>query len=114
MRNMSSSTEGSLPLITHAHGLLRPRVLYVSDLDGTLLGPDTRVSDTSASMLNEAIGRGAFFTVATARTPATVVELLAKVEMRLPAVVMTGAALFHFEDRSFSRVCCFPPAWPNA
>lgn len=109
MRIMSSSPEGRVPLTTHAHGLLRPRVLYVSDLDGTLLGPDTRVSDTSAEMLNHAIGHGACFTVATARTPATVVDLLAHVEMRLPAVVMTGAALFHFEDRSFSRVCCFQP-----
>lgn len=88
---------------------MRPRVLYVSDLDGTLLGPDSRISDASASMLNEAIGRGALFTVATARTPATVVDLLQEVDMRLPAVVMTGAALFSFTDRRFSRVCCFPP-----
>lgn len=88
---------------------MRTRVLYVSDLDGTLLDPHTRVTPASASMLNEAIGRGALFTVATARTPATVVDLLRDVEMRLPAVVMTGAALFHFADHSFSRVRCFPP-----
>jgi hydroxymethylpyrimidine pyrophosphatase-like HAD family hydrolase len=104
---MSLSNEGDVPLVNHARGLLRRRVLYVSDLDGTLLGPDSCVSAQSAAMLNRAIAKGALFTVATARTPATVVGLLREVDMRLPAVVMTGAALFDFSDHSFSRVCLF-------
>ena len=44
--------------------------LYVSDLDGTLLGADSHLSVASCAMLNEAIAQGALFTVATARTPA--------------------------------------------
>ena len=107
MSSMSLSNEGDVPLVNHARGLLRRRVLYVSDLDGTLLGPDSCVSAQSAAMLNRAIAKGALFTVATARTPATVVGLLREVDMRLPAVVMTGAALFDFSDHSFSRVCLF-------
>lgn len=75
------------------------RTLFVSDLDGTLLNSSSEVSGESASMLNRAILRGAMFTVATARTPATVVSLLEDVDMRIPAVVMTGCALYEF-DRS--------------
>lgn len=68
--------------------------LYVSDLDGTLLGKDSRLSSKSAGMLNEAIRRGADFTIATARTPATVSRLLAGVDFQLPLIVMTGAAIW--------------------
>lgn len=102
---MSSSENKKVPLLTHAHGLLKSNVLYVSDLDGTLLSPDSAVTSRSSAMLNEAIERGALFTIATARTPATVIELMGQVDMQLPAVVMTGAALFRFTDYSFSRVC---------
>lgn len=91
------------------HGLLRRRTLFVSDLDGTLLDSTSHVSPESAAMLNEAMAAGALFTVATARTPATVVSLLADVELRLPAVVMTGAALFDLRARTFSRLQYMAP-----
>lgn len=68
--------------------------LYVSDLDGTLLGPGARLSARSTGLLNEAIRLGARFSVATARTPATVAGLLSEVDCRLPLVVMTGAAIW--------------------
>lgn len=72
------------------------RTLFVSDLDGTLLNSSSLVSDASVRMLNGAVARGAMFTVATARTPATVVTLLKDVDMRVPAVVMTGGAFYDF------------------
>lgn len=68
--------------------------LYVSDLDGTLLGADSRISAASVEMLKEAISRGATFTVATARTPATVAGILEGITLPVPAIVMTGAALW--------------------
>ncbi len=73
---------------------MRSDTLYVSDLDGTLLGADSKLSPGSISMLQQAIGEGALFTVATARTPATVSTLLQDVPLQLPAIVMTGAALW--------------------
>lgn len=82
--------------------------LYVSDLDGTLLGADSRLSAASCAMLNEAIAQGALFTVATARTPATVSPLLAEVAMNLPAVVMTGSALWSRNSRAYSDVHSLP------
>lgn len=81
------------------------KTLYVSDLDGTLLQPDARLSEETVGMLNEAISRGKNFTVATARTPATVSPILSDVNIKLPAIVMTGAALWHRDENSYSRVC---------
>ncbi len=68
--------------------------LFASDLDGTLLNSDSRLSPETERMLNRAIDAGALFTVATARTPATVAELMKGVALQLPLVVMTGAALW--------------------
>ena len=77
--------------------------LYVTDLDGTLLDASGKVSPLGKSLLNEAISEGAAFTVATARTPATVAPLLAGVDMRIPAIVMTGAAMWNPADGQYSN-----------
>lgn len=82
----------------------RKRTLYVSDMDGTLLQPEARLSAETIRLLNEAIAEGALFTVATARTPATVSPLLAEVNLRLPAIVMTGAAQWCKQTGDYSHV----------
>lgn len=84
------------------------RTLYISDLDGTLLGADSLVSARSRAMLNEAIARGALFTVATARTPATVAELLKGVDVDMPLVVMTGATLWNPADGRYTHTRFLP------
>lgn len=78
--------------------------LYVSDLDGTLLNSDTRLSDTTVRLLNKAIAHGALFTVATARTPATVTTLMSRVAVKLPMIVLAGAAMWHDAERTYSDV----------
>lgn len=83
--------------------------LYVSDLDGTLLGEDSRVSAESARLLNDAISRGALFTAATARTPATVSILLSGIRTTLPIVVMTGAAMWNPATGLYSNVVTMSP-----
>lgn len=89
------------------------KTLYVSDLDGTLLGPDSRISQRSREILNDVIARGASFTVATARTPATVSVLLQGLEMRNPAIVMTGAALWDPATGVYSHVSYMNPGIPQ-
>ncbi|MDE6206378.1 MAG: HAD family hydrolase [Muribaculaceae bacterium] len=71
---------------------MRKDTLYVSDLDGTLLGTDSRISSRSSEIISGLSRQGAKITVATARTPATVVPLLANTYTTPPAVVMTGTA----------------------
>lgn len=81
------------------------RTLYVSDLDGTLLNAQSQVSETTATILNDLIeNRGALFTVATARTPATVVSLMNNVHTRLPLIVMAGAAMWDNSRHCYANV----------
>ena len=75
--------------------------LYVSDLDGTLLNTQGVVSDNSSRILSRLTEEGALVTVATARTPATVEPLLSRVSTVLPAIVMTGAALWDRQSLSY-------------
>ena len=85
------------------------KTLYVSDLDGTLLQPDARLSARTVELLNQSISKGKLFTVATARTPATVAPILEGVDIRLPAIVMTGAALWNRDSGRYSRVMHMTP-----
>ncbi|MDE7402271.1 MAG: HAD family hydrolase [Muribaculaceae bacterium] len=85
------------------------KTLFVSDLDGTLMQPDARISDESRRMLNDAIASGALFTIATARTPATVAPILEGINMNLPAIVMTGAALWDSRTNCYSNLRHFSP-----
>lgn len=70
------------------------KTLYISDLDGTLLDSRSQISPASGEMLNRMIADGLNFSIATARTPATVVRLMSGIDCRLPLIVMTGAALW--------------------
>ena len=83
------------------------RTLFISDLDGTLLGSDSRISDESRRMLNAAIGRGAMFSIVTARTPGTVADITAGLDLRMPAVVMTGAAMWDRNTGQYTDVQYF-------
>lgn len=55
------------------------KTLFVSDLDGTLMQPDATLSPVTVRLLNKAIDAGRLFSVATARTPATVVPIMERV-----------------------------------
>lgn len=82
----------------------RDKTLYITDLDGTFLNPSARVTEESRRLINEAISRGALFSVATARTPATIHTLLEGIDLKLPMVVMTGAALWDMKTNRYSDI----------
>ena len=78
--------------------------LYVSDLDGTLLGDDSQLSAVTVATLNRIIDElGGLFTVATARTPATVVPLMQEVHARLPFIVIGGSAMWNPMTRNYEH-----------
>lgn len=70
------------------------RNLYVSDLDGTLLNSDEKITIFSKNNLNKLIEDGANFTIATARTPATVIDILDGLNIKLPLVLMNGVIIY--------------------
>lgn len=73
---------------------MKKMTLYVSDMDGTLLNNGSFVSPESAEIIADLTADGALITVATARTPATVVPLMEACHTEVPYVVITGAATF--------------------
>ena len=91
------------------------RTLYVSDLDGTLLDDNSRLSSGTVATLNRIIGElGGLFTVATARTPATVVPLMQEVHATLPFIVIGGSAMWNPLTGSFEHTRSIDDATVNA
>ncbi|MDE6715287.1 MAG: HAD family hydrolase [Muribaculaceae bacterium] len=86
----------------------RATTLYVSDLDGTLLNQNSEVSERTAQILHKLIEEGVQFTVATARTPATVEPLTAAIGIQLPMIVMTGAAWWEPQGKRFTHAHTIP------
>ncbi len=70
------------------------KTLYISDLDGTLLDKDAALSETSSEALNRAYMKGAFFSVATARTAATVGAILGDALPTVPSVLQNGVSVY--------------------
>ncbi len=68
--------------------------LFFTDLDGTLLNDSGRLTNESAIILNKLIENGVNFSVATARTFATVLEMFEKVSLKLPIVLMNGVMVY--------------------
>ena len=100
---------------------MRTDTLYITDLDGTLLDDISHVPPQAVRMLSGLIHDGAMFTVATARTPATVQGLLKGVpaahfttpageQLRVPWIVMTGSALWDNEKGEYTEIALIPEA----
>lgn len=81
---------------------MKQKTIYISDLDGTLLGTDSRISPRSSEIISSLTDDGAMITVATARTPATVVPLLKGTRTTPPAIVMTGDAFWDRKTAQFT------------
>ena len=64
--------------------------LYVSDLDGTLLNSDVKISENSKNIINSLIEKGMNFTVATARSLVSASDKIEGLNLKLPVVVYNG------------------------
>lgn len=73
---------------------LSGKMLYVSDLDGTLLNRDALLNEDVPKRLNALIEQGLCFTVATARTYATVNSIMKDVNLTCPMILMNGVMLY--------------------
>lgn len=67
------------------------KTLYISDLDGTLLGSDEKISDFTANTLNSLIEKGLLFSYATARSYVTAGKLTKDITARFPLILYNGA-----------------------
>ena len=75
--------------------------LFVTDLDGTLINSKREVPQKSLEILNKLIEEGVNFTVATARTPATAVEILQNLNLKLPVALMNGVLIYDTKELKY-------------
>lgn len=79
-------------------------ILFLSGLDDTLLAKNGSVSDYSRIELNRMIESGLNFTVSTMRTPASLMEPLRGINLKLPVIAMDGAALYNINENRYEHV----------
>ncbi len=84
------------------------RTLYISDLDGTLLQPNIQVSKQSTRIINELINEGMLFSIATARTIASVKPLLRDIQIQLPVVLMNGVCIYDLQKEEYIKIEVLP------
>ncbi len=70
------------------------KTLYITDLDGTMLTSDGKLSDFSANIVSKLIEKGVLFSVATARTAATVVDMFKDTGLNTPIALMNGVCIY--------------------
>lgn len=69
------------------------RKLYITDLDGTLLDRDSRLSQNTEGILKALIEDGALVTVATGRSLASLKEIMGDCLPKLPVIIHNGARI---------------------
>lgn len=79
-------------------------VLYVSDLDGTLLQDNTTLSPFAFDTLSRLLEEGLLFTFATARSVVSARQILGALPLRLPVVCANGAYLSNYHSEQHFRV----------
>jgi len=72
------------------------KIIYVSDLDGTLLKDDGEISVYSRDNLIKLLNAGVNFTVASARSIASLQQTLRGIPFRLPVIEINGAFISDF------------------
>ena len=75
--------------------------LYVSGIDSVLIPDDHSVNAYNKVELNRMIKSGVKFTLSTIRTPAEVKSLMKGVDLKLPIIVMDGAAMYDVNEREY-------------
>ncbi len=75
------------------------KTLYVSDLDGTLLNSDMKISEKSLNIINNLIDEGMIFTYATARSISSASIVAKGLSTKHPIIAYNGAFIVEPETR---------------
>lgn len=75
--------------------------LFVTGFDGALYDEKNGITPYVLFELNQMLQKGLPFTIATERTPASLVSDLQGVELNLPVIAMDGAVLYDVKDKRY-------------
>lgn len=86
------------------------RKWILSDLDGTLLTSDRRISRTSIERIESFCRRGGHFTFATGRPLSSALPYIEKLEVQVPVILYNGAKLYDPVTKTFLSESHVPEA----
>ena len=76
-------------------------IYLYTDLDGTLLTDDKRISEEDAAAICEFVREGGRFGVATGRVPGIIGNVAKALPVNAPCILYNGAGLYHLGERRF-------------
>jgi 5-amino-6-(5-phospho-D-ribitylamino)uracil phosphatase len=79
------------------------KTLYISDLDGTLLNKSAEISEFTETSLCRLIENGVNFSVATARTAATTLQMVSGIPINIPVILMNGASIYDVQNSTYVK-----------
>ena len=74
---------------------------FVSGFDGALCCEQCGISPYSVFELNQLLNDGAKFTIATERTPASLLADVGNIHLKLPVIAMDGAVLYDLKEKRY-------------
>ncbi len=77
------------------------KILYVTDLDGTLLNTHDEISEYSLGVINSLVAKGMIFTYATARSLVSASIVTKGLSANIPVIAYNGTAIIHPENGEF-------------
>ena len=80
------------------------KTLHISDLDGTLLNKDAKITSYTKEVINRFTANGGYFTIATARTLDTVLQILDGVKLNVPAVLLNGVSVYDTAVHRYEKI----------
>lgn len=84
------------------------KILFISDLDGTLLNNNGKLSEYTVAMLNSMTSVGMYFTFATARTIYSAKTLTERLDISVPCILNNGASVYDIQSDKYVHNAYIP------
>ena len=84
--------------------------LYISDLDGTLLSPEPKITARTAELINSLTAGGMNFTFATARSIYSAVPITSALDINVPCILMNGVSIYDIKNERYIKSEFIDPA----
>ncbi len=78
-------------------------VLIASDLDGTLLGSDRKISERNLKAIEYFQKNGGTFTVATGRPPLALKGVLDQLKLQIPLILLNGSMIYDYNIKKLMK-----------
>ena len=79
-------------------------ILYISDLDGTLLNSSSKLSEYTTNTLNNMFAKGIDFSVATGRTTDAAEKIMAGVALKIPIASFNGVVIYDLKHKNYNKI----------